>query len=322
MNIPVEYQDLSGTITNQTYNLTRIAFAKHLAIAGQGYAPKPHKFIRTLSMFFHYIYYIQRQSFNSDKFSEPLMILSDPTEKGQFSNLAGKAIADFLSKKIDQSLFTVNYEGAMKSLNIKVKGGRPDLLAFKKDSMFAIEAKGFSGGAGNMTQHMNQSQTGKIPVNFSVACVSYKLYKNVKCKYHKICNNNVSYNNGLLRKLTQQYYGGFLGFLNETYFNYREIEIQSEKFYEVELSHESFKKLFPEKFTFISLDPLEIFKYYLPKLILTLKIRDYAKDGITSETEPFIFETNTENNLLYVDNDRIGLKIESTPKSKYLKLKI
>lgn len=70
------------------------------------------------------------------------------------------------------------------------------------------------------------------------------------------------------------------------------------------------------------MDPLEIFKYYLPKLILPLKIRDYAKDGITSETEPFIFETNTENNLLYVDNDRIGLKIESTPKSKYLKLKI
>ena len=99
MNLSVEYKDTAGTITNQTHNLTRIAFTKHLAIAGQGFAPRPQKLIRTLSMFFHYSYYVQRQAFNSNRFSEPPMQLSDPTEKGQFSNLAGKAIADYLSKR-------------------------------------------------------------------------------------------------------------------------------------------------------------------------------------------------------------------------------
>jgi hypothetical protein len=34
-------------------------------------------------------------------------------KKDNSPNLAGKAIADFLSKRIDQSIFTVNYEAAM-----------------------------------------------------------------------------------------------------------------------------------------------------------------------------------------------------------------
>lgn len=60
MDIRVEYKDAAGIIINQTHSLTRLAFAKHLAIAGQGYAPRPQKLIRTLSMFLHYSYYIQR----------------------------------------------------------------------------------------------------------------------------------------------------------------------------------------------------------------------------------------------------------------------
>lgn len=43
MNIAVEYIDQSGTTHNQTHRLTRLTFAKHLAVAGQGYAPKPQK---------------------------------------------------------------------------------------------------------------------------------------------------------------------------------------------------------------------------------------------------------------------------------------
>jgi hypothetical protein len=79
--------------------------------------------------------------------------LSDPTEKGQFSNLVGKAIADFLSKRIDHSLFTVNYEAAMrlKDISLSISGKqirRPDLPAFVPNATFAIEAKGFSGGVG------------------------------------------------------------------------------------------------------------------------------------------------------------------------------
>ncbi len=303
MNLTVEYKDTAGTISNQTHNLTRIAFAKHLAIAGQGFAPRPQKLIRTLSMFFHYKDYVQRQAFNNNRFSEPPIQLSDPTEKGQFSNLAGKAIADYLSKRIDQSIFTVNYEAAMRLRNMPLNVGRPDLLAYKQNSMFAIEAKGYSGGHGNMTNHKAQSQTGGIPVNFSVACVSYNLYNNVQCKYHDPYNDNIPYDNELLKKLTRQYYSGLAEFLNEKYFNYREIEIQGEKFYEVEL--------FSDKFAFRHFWHFEILEFYRPRLILPIAIRDYAEDGITNEIKPFIFDTNKEQEKnLYIDNDRIGLQIK------------
>jgi hypothetical protein len=130
MNISVEYIDSTGAVFYPTYYMSRLALAKHLAIAGQGYAPRPQKLMRTLGMFFHYSYYTQKASFNNNRFSEPPTELSDPTEKGQFSNLTGKAIADFLSKRIDNSLYTVNYEAVMRLSGHLLKGQRPDLIAY------------------------------------------------------------------------------------------------------------------------------------------------------------------------------------------------
>jgi hypothetical protein len=309
MNISVEYKDSTGAISNQTHKLTRLAFAKHLAIAGQGYAPSPKKLIRIVAMFLHYSYYLQRQTFYNDKFSEPPLQLSDPTEKGQFSNLAGKAIADFLSKRIDQSLFTVNYEAAMRLRRMPLNVGRPDLLAYKQNSMFALEAKGFSGGHGNMTTHKNQSLTGGIPVNFTVACVSYDLYSNVKCKYHDPFNDNIPYDNEILSALTRNYYKGLSEFLNQKYFEYHEFDFQGERFYEVELSYRYFEKFFPDEFPFRPIWHFEILEFYRPKLILPMNIKEYAEKGITNETKPFIFELKEQDNNLYIDNDRIGLRI-------------
>lgn len=309
MNITVEYIDTAGTLFNQTHRLTRLAFAKHFAIAGQGYAPRLQKLIRTIAMFFHYNYYLQRQAFNNDHFSLPPIELSDPTEKGQFSNLAGKGIADFLSKRIDQSLFTVNYEAAMRLKNMPLNVGRPDLLAFKQNSMFALEAKGFSGGHGNMTTHKNQSLTGGIPVNFTVACVSYDLYNNTKCKYHDPFNDNIPYDNEMLSNLTRNYYTGLLEFLNQKYFEYREFDFQDEKFYEVELTYRNFEKLFPEEFGFRYFWHFEIFEFYRPKLILPRNIREYAEVGITNEIRPFIFDAKEQDENIYIDNDRVGLRI-------------
>ncbi len=309
MNISVEYKDSTGTISNQAYSLTRLGLVKHLAIAGQGYAPRPQKFIRTIAMLIHYSYYFQRQAFNNDSFSEPPIELSDPTEKGQFSNLVGKAIADFLSKRIDSSIFTVNYEAAMRLRNLPIEGGRPDLLAYKQHSMFALEAKGYSGGHGNMNAHKIQSQTGGIPVNFTVACVSYNLYNNIHCKYHDPLNDSVQYDNDLLRELTRNYYKGLAEFLNEKYFEYHVIDIQGEKFYEVELSNRKFEKLFPDEYPFIPIWQFEISDFYRPRLILPMKIREYAEDGLTSEIRPFIFESREKNDTMYIDNDRVGLRI-------------
>ena len=316
MNITVEYRDTAGTILNQIHNLTRLAFAKHFGIAGQGYAPRPQKLIRTIAMFFHYSYYLQRQAFNNDRFSEPPIQLSDPTEKGQFSNLAGKAIADFLAKRIGQSIFTVNYEAAMRTHNppipITVRGRqvrRPDLLAYTENSRFAIEAKGFSGGSRNMNNHKNQSRTGGIRVNYTVASVAYDLYGQVKCKYYDPYNDNIPYDNNLLKELSKDYYSGLAEFLNEKYFNYQEIEVQGEKFYEIELAYRPFEKLFPDEFPFRHFWHFEILDFYRPRLILPMKIREYAEKGLSRETKPFLFEAKEQNTNIYIDNDRVGLQI-------------
>lgn len=307
MNITVEYINTAGITFNQNHRLSRLAFAKHFAIAGQGYAPRPQKLIRTISMFFHYSYYLQKQAFDNNHFSSPPVELSDPTEKGQFSNLAGKGIADFLSKRIDQSIFTVNYEAAMRLRNMPINVQRPDLLAFNQNSMFALEAKGFSARSVNMTNAKNQSLTGGIPVNFTVACASYNLYDNVNCKYHDPFNDSVSYDNEMLTNLTKSYYSGLSEFLNQEYFRYREFNFQGEEFYEVELNYRNYEKLLPYEFKHFFY--FEIFEFYRPRLILPKKIQEYAEHGITNETKPFIFESKEKDDNIYIDNDRVGLRI-------------
>ena len=275
-------------------------------MAGQGYVPKPQKLIRSIAMFIHYSCYIQRQAFYNNKFSEPPIELSDPTEKGQFSNLAGKAIADFLSKRIDNSIYTVNYEAAMRMRKMPLNVGRPDLLAFSQNSRFAIEAKGYSGGHRNMEVHKDQSKTGGIPVNFTVACISYNLYENVHCKYHDPFNDNVPYDNELLNQLTKEYYSGLSKFLNEKYFNFQVTEIQGEKFYEIEFLYRPFEKLFQDEFPYRH---FEILEYYRPRIILPFTIKDYAEKGITNKIKPFIFDTNEQDYNTYIDNDRVGLRL-------------
>lgn len=308
MNLSVEYKDRTGTISNRSYNITRLAFAKHLAIAGQRYAPGPQKLMRTIAMFIHYSYYMQRQAFYDDRFSVPPPQLYDPTEKGQFSNLAGKAIADFLSKRIDGSLYTINYEAAMRLRDMPLNVKRPDLIAYTQDSMIAIEAKGYSRGCGNMTTHKNQSMTGGIPLNYTVACVSHNLYNNVKCKYYDPYNDNVPYDFEGLKVLTRKYYSGLAEFLNNEYFDYQKIEKQGESFYEIELSFRKYEKSFLKEFPFPPFHFFEIFDFYRPQIILPSNIKELAENGISSDTKPFEFEISKQDNI-YIDNDRVGLKI-------------
>ena len=309
MDITVEHIDQLRVTHNVTHRISRLAFVKHLAVAGQHYAPSSHKFLNTLASFVVHKFYIRKGEFYRNRFSEPPQNLSDPTRKGQFSNLAGKAIADFLSKRINESIYTVDYEAAMRMKNIPIRGGRPDLLAFTRNSTFALEAKGYSGGHGNMATHKAQSQTGGIPVNFSVACVSYDLYNEVKCKYHDPFNDNIPYDNKLLQQLTANYYQGFAEYLNQRYFDYEEIQVQDETFIAVTLDYRFFESLFDMNFLPFPLHwYYEIFELYRPSLLLPSQIRDFASTGITNEIKPFIFATN-ENSNTYIDNDRIGLQI-------------
>jgi hypothetical protein len=309
MNIPVDYIDALGVNHSLNFNINRIAFAKHLAIAGQGFAPKPSKLFRTLGMALHYSNYIQRNSFYNNHFSQPPTGLSDPTEKGQFSNLAGKAIADYLSKRINNSLLTVNYEAEMRLRGIPLIGQRPDLLAYTSTTTrFAIEAKGYSGGAGNMANHKNQAQSGNfiIPVNFSIASVSYNIYNSIKCNYHDPLNENIVIDNDEFKNSSKLYYSGFAEFLDEKYFEINELSFGEEKFYEVGLSYRQLEKMFKNNFSFSRFMFHEIFDIHRPRLIIPKNIIEYSESGITNKIEPFKY---IQEKGIYIDNDRIGLKI-------------
>ena len=313
MKIEVEHKDQNGKITNRNYFISRLAFVKHMAIAGQKYAPHPRKVLKTIGMFFQYGYFLQRKAFYNNRFSVPPDEIYDPTEKGQFSNLAGKAIADFLAKRIDNALYTVNYEAGMRMKGLPIIGGRPDLLAFKNNATFAIEAKGYSGGPGNMNKHKAQSKTGAISVNYTVASISYNLYDNVRCNYYDPYNDDVPFDYKLFRALTKEYYAGFSEFLKYGHFD--EVKYQNESFYEIDLFYPPFwDKYFIEKKPFRYLWR-DLFHFYRPRLILPININEFAKNGLNENVKPFIFESSNDNikerdSKIYIDNDRIGLKIE------------
>lgn len=308
MDIEVEYIDQAGTKSNRNIGMSRLAMIKHLAIAGQHFMPAPRKLARMIGRFAHYAYYLQRSDFMRNRFSEPRPELSDPTEKAQFSNLAGKAIADFLSKRLSNSLHTVNYEAAMRINGYKIKGQRPDLIAYTPNEMFSIEVKGrHENNPGNMHQHKLQSQSGPISVHFSVACVSYHLFDRIKCNYHDPVVGNAQYDNKALSLLTRNYYGGLAGFLNNNHSRSREISIQGETFYEVEIFDDYLRKLFSNNW-FSTFWQDEAREFLLPRLILPGNIMQLAEYGISNQTKSFIFD-NREYQNIYIDNDRIGLSI-------------
>lgn len=312
MKIETEHIDSKGNVNNKDIAISRLAFIKHMGIAGQGYAPGLNKIQKVIGMFFVYRSYIRRHEFyRQNRFSEPPIRFSDPTEKSQFSNIAGKSIADYLSKKLDKSTLTVNYEAAMRLRGFPISGSRPDLLAFTNNKTFAVECKGFgSPSSGNMKTHKSQSQAGPIPVNYSIASVSYNLYSKVKCNYYDPVNPDTEFDEDLLKKLSKEYYSGIKEYFDERYFDRNEIKVNGEEFYELEIFTPRFLRSFG----------LEIFPWNWPemnfmlferlrfKLIIPKSIEQLAGNGINRETEPFIIG-ESETNYLYIDNDRIGLKI-------------
>lgn len=311
MKILVNHIDVNRNVSNKTFEMTYLAFVKHLAIAGQGYAPSTQKLFRTIGMFLHYNNYMRLTAFENDKFSEPPIELSDPTDKAQFSNLVGKAIADFLSKRIDNSLYTVNYEAVMRLKNIRIMGSRPDLMAYSSNAMFSLETKGrHNNSPGDMISHKNQAKALHPPdimANFSIACISYNLYNKIKCNYHDPFNENVNFDNEALGILSKEYYKGFLGFLDNRIFKYDTITVQGEKFYKVRFSNYFIERYrHHNKYSFLFID--DYFHFIQPNLILPANIRDLAQTGITSKISPFIHQSDG-NNTIYIDNDRIGLSI-------------
>ncbi len=303
MNIDIQYIDQAGNLYKRVESVNTIGLVKHIAIAGQGYLPSIKYYTKTFGIFCHYIEYLNSTSLNDSQFSFPPPERRDPTEKGQFSNLAGKGIGDFLSKRLSGAKVTHNYEAAMTVAGIPISGNRPDLYCIGNNFQFALEAKGFSAAtisAKEMLSHKGQAQSGSLPVNFSVASVSYNLYELVRCKYHDPFNDNIQYNAAVNRELNRIYYTGIFEYLNFDYFRIVEGEIHNKHCFFIDI-----------------LGPGTPYGLRIANFGLALILQSDFKKATLSESFAFN-ETAIQEPFLYLDTDGIGFCLMDFKANKYL----
>lgn len=273
----------------QTYSISLAALIKHLGCVAQGRRSAIFKLGKAVgAMLFYSDYLFPAQNC----FSVPPNNMGDPTEKSQFSNMAGLAIADYLSKKINHAKFTIHYEAAMAKNNISIYGSRPDLIAFCPHKVcLAIEAKGFSTPSvsiGKINEHKNQSRNihPQLGITNSYVSIAYNLYHQPKVYYIDPELSNTFDNHITLRNLSMQFYQSII---EET--NHLNKKSCISGFYKVLLSDKAAK--------FLSK------KIYL---VLPEKIKDFANKGINDYS---IFEKDVDmNNNFYIDNDYIGIQME------------
>lgn len=209
MQIAVEIIDKNNQFRREIFGCNKFAFIKHMAMAGQGFMPSVAKYTRMVGMYCHYIEYLSSIALNDSHLSVPPPERQDPTEKGHVSNVVGKAIGDFLARRVSGAQATLNYEGAMAAAGHPIRGSRPDLYCVGNGEQFALEAKGYTAGSsGPMHGHKSQALEGPLPVNFAVASVSYDLYREIKVKYHDPSDDSVPFNQELNLRLLRAYYHG------------------------------------------------------------------------------------------------------------------
>jgi hypothetical protein len=142
---------------------------------------------------------------------------NDPTELGQFSNRVGKAIADYFARRLSGAIKTHTYEDALAVRHLPIIGERPDLYCDTGTEQFSMEAKGFSVASVSdnaMKNYKAQAQSGALPVNFAIACVSYNLFRRPECKYYDSPVSDAPYNNALNRMLARLKYARLLSVLD------------------------------------------------------------------------------------------------------------
>jgi len=214
MKLKVEYYDGQNT-TNHVFDLTYLQFIKHLAFAGMGVHTSTYNMFRFLGFWIEFFPYWKT---SANGFSLPEIVLRDPTELGQISNRIGKALADFLAKKIYKAKYTHSYEHAMFLKKHPIEGKRPDLYCVSLKNQFAIEAKGYKKSRisdDDMEKIKDQSKEGPLSVNFTVASVAYNLYKDIHVKFHDPVGDDVEYSTDLHKALVDRYYRSILNLIKQ-----------------------------------------------------------------------------------------------------------
>lgn len=277
----------------------------HIAIAAQKYRPSIYKFTRTLGHFFIYSDYLQRGTYNNNRFSVPSHYFYDSTIKSQFSNIVGKGIADYLAKQLNNVINTQSFEAVMKENGLPVHGSRPDLYGItRNDETIAIECKGWSNRSvsqADMNDVKNQSRAQQqvLPVTFSVASVSYNLYNRVKVKYYDPPNERSEHDEEFIIPLLTQYYDGVFEYLNKELFDVDDVFINDTRYYKINIgsmiSNSSYYKYS---------------KKYLNKYSMLI---DTELEGVGNDILNVLKERKNEikfDDATYIDNDGLGLTIK------------
>ncbi|MEK8048126.1 hypothetical protein [Ideonella margarita] len=209
MKVEVEYLDRTGLTSTIFVELSLLAFLKHAATAGKGnYLSFPAKLARGIGALMYFHEYFDFSSGWSG-FRPLPPHLTEPTDAGDFSTIAGRAIGDFLAKSLLDAKLSFSYEAAMTMMGFPLVGGRPDLYCVTNTEQFALEAKGYSRAsisAAAMAQRKLQAQSGPIPVGFAFASVAYNFHGSVKCKFHDPIVPDTPFNERLNSLLAYRYY--------------------------------------------------------------------------------------------------------------------
>ena len=294
MDIEVDYLDRTGASSTVRINMSLPCFLKHAALAGRAnhlsFAAAVTRSLGILMANHEYF------SFKFPKgwigFSPLPPYIFDPTELGDFSTIAGRAVGDYLAKKLLRANLSHSYEAVMHMLGYQMKGPRPDLYCVTANEQFALEAKGYtksSCGPSAMAVRKAQACSGPVPVQFAFASVTYNLHGAVKCKFHDPVIPDSDFNPRLNAALAFNYYESLyqqmtaLGQPEKVTFNFREYVA-----YELDLRY---------------------FSYY-PRRIRLLLPRDVERQLSAAQYLEFRHEQyDSEQESVYIDSDGVGVQV-------------
>jgi len=210
MVLNVEHVDAAKNVIHTKLDITLLAFLKHFSMVARGRRTLLESIPRMVSSAILYADYIPCRPFSKALgFNDPPDERYDQHEKGTFSGLVGKAIADFLAKRIDKAIYSVSYEAVMMKSGLPIAKQRPDLLCIVSDhNRIAVEAKGYcrrTVSKKEMKKHKAQSASGLLSVNRSVASVSFNIFEKMCVKYHDP-NSEGKYNEEDTKAITKEFY--------------------------------------------------------------------------------------------------------------------
>lgn len=181
MRFKVDYMPIGWDyyLSNYTYTISLPEFLNSVVKSIRWNVSSTNLQLRSTGFYLYYFDYFPSNFDNSNGFVDPKI---DPTEKAHFSNVVGRAFADYLAKRLLNVSYSENYEhvtGDTGSLS------RPDLISTSHNrDTFAIEAKGYTQKIGTgsilVEEAKNQAGNGTYSTTYEVASITSYIYDSLK----------------------------------------------------------------------------------------------------------------------------------------------